>query len=98
MISDRMQSYDIQVKDSGKDSYGQPLKTYSHSKYADISITLLTDVLNELDVRYKTSTHLGLSYDKTLLEDMKIVGADESYLIKIVNNDGRMSQLTLEVI
>jgi len=98
MIADRMKTYEVQTRKTGTDDYGQPLTGYDRLKDTEVSITLLTDVLNELDPRYKTGTHLGLSYDKTLLEDMKIIGTDESYIIKIVNNDAPMSQLNLEVV
>ena len=98
MIQNRMKSYNIGTRNIGTDDYGQPLETYQNIGSADISISLLTKVINELDPRYIKATHLGLTYDKSLVEGMKLSGIDDSYIIKIANNDARMSQLTLEVI
>lgn len=97
MIQNRMKSYNIGTRNIGTDDYGQPLETYQNIGSADISISLLTKVINELDPRYIKATHLGLTYDKSLVEGMKLSGIDDSYIIKIANNDARMSQLTLEV-
>ena len=97
MIQNRMKSYNIGTRNIGTDDYGQPLETYQNIGSADISISLLTKVINELDPRYIKVTHLGLTYDKSLVEGMKLSGIDDSYIIKIANNDARMSQLTLEV-
>ena len=98
MINDRMKTYDCMVKDSGVDNYGQPLKTYTLLKTVDVSISLITRIINELDIRYLKATHLGLTYDKDISEDVRLAGEDKTYLVKIVNGDGRMAQLTLEVV
>jgi len=98
MINDRMKTYDCMVKDSGVDNYGQPLKTYTLLKTVDVSISLITKIINELDIRYLKATHLGLTYDKDIDEDVRLVGEYKTYLVKIANTDGRMSQLTLEVV
>ena len=98
MIADRMKSYDAETRDTGTDDYGQPLTTYTFYKAVEVSVTLITKVINELDPRYLKSTHIGLTYDKTLIEGMRLTNADIKYMIKIINNDGRMAQLTLEVI
>jgi len=98
MISQRMKTYDCMVKDSGVDNYGQPLKTYTLLKTVDVSISLITKIINELDIRYLKATHLGLTYDKDISEDVRLAGEDKTYLVKIVNADGRMAQLTLEVV
>jgi len=97
MIRDRMKSYDAETKVSGTDDYGQPLNSYEPYKTVEVSVTLLTKVINELDLRYLKSTHLGLTYDKTLKEGMRLSDITNKYMVKIVNNDGRMSQLTLEL-
>lgn len=98
MIQDRMKFYKAETKRSGSDSYGQPLSIFDFTKTVEVSISLLTKVINELDPRYIKATHLGLTSDKTLLEGMKLSSLyDGNYIIKIVNNDGRMAQLTLEV-
>ena len=96
MIQQRMKLYDAETKPSGFDAYGQPLSTFVFTKKVEVSITLLTKVINELDPRYLKSTHIGLTEDKTLLEGMRLVGTDDSYIIKISNNDCRLAQLTLE--
>jgi len=98
MINDRMKTYNCMVKDSGVDNYGQPLKTYTLLKTVDVSVTLITKIINELDIRYLKATHLGLTYDKDISEDVRLVGEDKTYLVKIANKDCRMSQLTLEVV
>ena len=98
MINDRMKTYNCMVKDSGVDNYGQPLKTYTMLKTVDVSISLITKIINELDIRYLKATHLGLTYDKDISEDVRLVGEDKTYLVKIANKDGRMAQLTLEVV
>jgi hypothetical protein len=82
----------------GVDNYGQPLTTYIGIMTVDVSVSLLSKVLNELDPRYIKATHIGLTLDKSLVQDMKLNGTDETYIIKIVNNDGRYAQLTLELI
>lgn len=98
MIQNRMKSYDVSTRISGFDDYGQPLETYQTIGSADISITLLTKVINELDPRYLKATHIGLTSDKTLSDGMKLTSAaDGNYIIKIANTDCRLSQLTLEV-
>jgi len=99
MIQDRMKSYSAETKRSGFDDYGQPLSIFDFTKTVEVSISLITKVINELDPRYLKATHLGLTYDKTLKEGMKLTNTLEgNYMIKIANNDGRLSQLTLEMI
>lgn len=95
MIQNRMKTYNVSTRISGQNEYGQPLETYETIGSADISISLLTKVINELDPRYLTSTHIGLTYDKSLKEGMRLVDADIKYMINVANNDGRLSQLTL---
>ena len=96
MIQQRMKLYNAETKPSGFDAYGQPLSTFVFTKKVEVSVTLLTKVINELDPRYITATHLGLTEDKTLVEGMRLSGTDNSYIIKIANNDCRLAQLTLE--
>ena len=98
MIQSRIKTYNVENRISGTDDYGQPLDTFVSIGSAEISVSLITKVVNELDPRYLKSTHIGLTYDKTLVEGLKLIGSDNSYMIKIANNDGRMAQLTLEVI
>ena len=98
MIQQRMKSYDAETRQSGFDAYGQPLSTFVFTKAVEVSVTLLSKVINELDPRYLTATHIGLTSDKTLVEGMKLTSAtDSNYIIKIANNDCRLAQLTLEV-
>ena len=96
MIQQRMKLYDAETKQSGYDAYGQPLSTFVFTKVVEVSVTLLSKVINELDPRYITATHLGLTEDKTLVEGMKLIGVNFNYMINIVNNDGRLAQLTLQ--
>ena len=99
MIQNRMKSYDAETRQSGYDAYGQPLSTFVFTKTVEVSITLLSKVINELDPRYLKATHIGLTSDKALVEGMKLTSAtDGNYIIKIANNDCRLSQLTLEAI
>ena len=97
MIQNRMKTYNVSTRISGSDDYGQPL-AYQPIGSADISISLLTKVINELDPRYIKATHIGLTSDKTLLEGMRLSNDEFVYDIKIANPDGRLAQLTLEVI
>lgn len=96
MIRSRMKPYSIEVRNVGVDDYGQPHDSFYVLKTVDVSVTLLTNTLNESDVRYVDSTHLGLTFDKTLKDGMRITSDNIHYMIKLVNNDGRMSQLTLQ--
>ena len=96
MINDRMKLYDVETRQTGKNEYGEPLTGYDLTGTVEMSISLITKVINELDVRYLTSTHIGLTYDRTIKADMKISSIDDAYIVKIVNNDCRMSQITLE--
>ena len=99
MIQDRMKSYSAETKRSSFDDYGQPLSIFEFTKTVEVSISLITKIINELDPRYLKSTHIGLTYDKTLVEGMKLTSINNgNYMIKIVNNDGRLAQLTLEMI
>lgn len=96
MINSIVKSYTISKRDTGVDSIGQPLKTYKSIGTADISVLLYTQRLNESDIRYKSATHIGLTFDKSILEDYRISYYDDIYLVQLVNNFGRMSQLTLK--
>lgn len=96
MINDRMRLYDVSIRQDGQNPYGEPLTSYIYFKTVEVSITLITKIINELDPRYLTSTHIGLTYDHTLKEGMRLVNADVKYLVKIATNDCRMAQLTLE--
>ena len=96
MIKQRMKLYNAETRMSGYDAYGQPLSTFAGTHAVEVSITLLTKVINELDPRYITATHLGLTTDKTLIEGMKLIGTTFNYMINMVNNDGRLTQLTLQ--
>lgn len=104
MILSNMKSYNAETRSSGLDEYGQPRKTFDFYMTVEVSVSLLNKVINDQDPRYMKATHLGLTYDKTLKEGMRLVytdmdtNEDTIYMIKLVNNDGRMSQLTLEVI
>ena len=96
MIQQRMKLYDAETRQSGYDDYGQPLSTFVFTKTVEVSITLLSKVINEQDPRYLKATHIGLTSDKTLVEGMKLIGVNFNYMINIVNNDGRLAQLTLQ--
>lgn len=96
MIRSRMKPYSVEGRESGVDEYGQPYNSFAFLKTVDISVTLLTRTLNESDVRYIDSTHIGLTFDKTLKDGMRITSDNIYYMIKLVNNDGRMAQLTLQ--
>lgn len=98
MINGRMKLYNLEVKQSGQDAYGQPLTGFIFVKTVEVSVSLIDKVINSLDPRYINSTHIGLSYDKTLNDGMRITSIESTYMVKLVNNDGRMSQLTLEMI
>ena len=99
MIQQRMKPYNAETRMSGYDAYGQPLSTFAGTHAVEVSVTLLTKVINELDPRYITATHIGLTKDKTLVEGMKLTSiTDGNYIVKIANNDCRLAQLTLEVI
>jgi len=98
MIRDRMKTYSLEIKESGYDDYGQPLFSYATIGTVDVSVSLLTKVINQLDPRYIKATHIGLTYDVSIKEGMKLSSVnDGNYIVKIVNADGRMTQLTLEV-
>jgi len=97
MIKQRMKLYNAETKQSGFTEYGEPLSIFVFTKTIWVSISLLTKVINALDPRYLTATHIGLTADKSLIEGMKLTSAtDGNYIIKIANNDCRLSQLTLE--
>lgn len=98
MIQNRMKTYNVETRQEGQNEYGEPMTGYDFLKSVEMSISLITKVINELDPRYLTSTHIGLTYDKSLKADMKISSIDETYIIKVVNNDARMAQITLELI
>lgn len=98
MINDRMVLYDLEIRASGYNEYGEPKTGFEFAKEVEVSISLITKIINELDARYTTATHLGLSYDKELPEGAKLTKENESYMIRLANNDGRMAQLTLEKI
>jgi len=98
MIQDRMAIYTAEIRQEGKNEYGEPLTGYIFYKPTEVSITLINKIINVLDVRYATATHLGLTYDRTLVEGMRLVDEEFTYDIKIINPDGRLVQLTLEKI
>lgn len=79
----------------GKDDYGMPLTTFTFVKTAEINIQLITANYNSQDIRFKDATHIGLTFDKEISEDYRIATETENYLVKLVNNQGRLSQLTL---
>lgn len=96
MIRGKMKPYSIETRVNGTDEYGQPFNSYLPFATVDISISVLTKVLNNTNPKYIDSTHIGLTFDKSLKDGMKVTLGNESYMINIVNNDGRMAQLTLQ--
>lgn len=99
MIQERMKPYSAETKDTGKDNYGQPKSTYTFVKTVEVSVTLLSKVINNLDPRYIKATHLGLTYESGIREGMRLTSKDHKhYMVKILNDDARMTQLTLEMV
>ena len=97
MIQGKMEYYDIKAKGAGTDAYGQASTTFTTVlKTIEVSISLITQTLLQEDARYIDSTHIGLTFDKTLYDGLLLTKDNKSYLIKLVNNDGKMSQLTLK--
>lgn len=85
----------VKARESGLDAYKMPIVTFSFVKTAEFSIQLITQRYNESDIRFKDATHIALTFDKSLKEDMQIEVDGNTYTIKLVNNAGRMAQLTL---
>lgn len=96
MITGMMEFYNVKERVAGRDAYGQPSNSFSFLKTIEVSISVVTQTLIETDPRYIDSTHIGLTYDKTLHDGLLLTNDDKEYLIKLVNNDGRMAQLTLK--
>ena len=96
MIRGNMNPFNVEIRGSEVDSYGQPSTSFTFWKTVDISVNVKTQSVNSADIRYVDSTHLGLTFDKTLKEGMRITTDDKKYLINLVNNDGRMAQLILQ--
>jgi hypothetical protein len=96
MIMSNMLPCTIEQRNSGVDSYGQPLTTFTTVKTVDVSITLTNQFNTPTDIRYKDATHLGLTFDKTLTDNMRVVSGGTSYIILLVNNQTRMTQLVLK--
>lgn len=96
MIQGMMEYFDVNKRDAGLDDYGQASASFTTLKTIEVSISLITQTLLQEDVRYIDSTHIGLTFDKTLYDGLELTNGSKRYLIKFVNNDGKMSQLTLK--
>ena len=96
MITHNMKPYAVKERDAGLDNYAQQKNTFTADKTVDICVLLFSQTVNATTPRYKDSTHVGLTYDKSLTDNMTITNGTSTYLIQLVNNDGRMAQLTLK--
>lgn len=96
MINNQMKSYKLYVREAGYDEYGQPASSFIYSKTVDVAINNKEYKVNEKDIRYVEATHIGLTQDKTLSTDMKLVDGDTAYMIRYTNNFGRLAQLSLQ--
>lgn len=91
----KFKEYDIE-QDGGMDDYGQSGQP-EYLKKCKIFVSVLSSV-NVDDVRYKDCTHLGLTKDRTLQDNMHVkVTQNLYYKIKITNNDSpNYAQLILQ--
>lgn len=91
----KFKEYDIE-QDGGTDDYGQRGRP-EYLKKCKIFISVLNRV-NVDDVRYTDCTHLGLTKDRTLMDNMRVKISDNLYYkIKIANNDSpNYAQLILQ--
>lgn len=97
MIQANLKPYKVYRRNEGVDAYGQPSDSFTLLKTVEVSVFLQTQTVNNTDVRYKDATHIGLTNDKTLSIGDKIIGMEGTeYRILLVNNAGRMAQLTLK--
>lgn len=99
MINNQMHKCALYEKGTGTDKYGKPNNSYVFIRNVFAAIYIKDYKINESDPRYIDCTHLGLTRDKTLRIDQKIIDIDnKAYIIKYVNNMGRLSQLNLKEI
>jgi len=96
MIMYNMKPFSVKARNTGVDSYGQALNTFTAVKTVDISVLLLSQAVNVSTPLFEDSTHIGLTFDKTLTDNMTITNGSITYLIQLVNPYGRMAQLTLQ--
>lgn len=97
MIQANLKPYKAYRRDEGVDAYGQPSTAFTFLKTIEASVFLQTQTVISADIRYKDATHIGLTNDKTLSIGDKIISMEGTeYRILLVNNAGRMAQLTLK--
>lgn len=78
------------------DQLGQVSFSYKPLYTVEAFVSLKQQRQNETDMRYIDSTHLGLTKDKGIKEGWRLSDGSCKYVVKLVNNDGRLAQLTLQ--
>lgn len=78
-----------------RDDYGYKSENFAVSRKIEAAVTLYSQNNTE-DIRYKDATHLCLTEDKSLTDEMRIEDGGRVYDILLVNNESRLSQLFLK--
>lgn len=97
MISRQMKPYNVLAPEKVTNEYGELIKTWKLYKKIDMAINLISKKFLSENVKYFNCNMQALTYDKTLVDDMKIVdiATNAEYEITFINNYGRMSILDL---
>lgn len=86
----------VNQRGTGVDKYRAPVTSFSFVKTIEMNIQLLTQRIADDSIAYQDATHIGLTFDKSLTDDMQIETPHGSYNIKLINNNGRMAQVILK--
>lgn len=92
----RMKTYLVEEHIETLDAYGQVSFSYKPLFTVDAFVSLKQQRPNETDVRYVDSTHIGITREKNIKIGWRLTEGSTKYIVKLVNNDGRMAQLTLQ--
>lgn len=73
--------------------------SYITDRNIDVSISLLTgSTYTNNNTFYSSSTHIGLTTDRNVTTDARLIYNGDIYSITYVNNDGRYSTLFLTLV
>lgn len=99
MIARQMQPYKLYQLVQRYDKYGRPTSSdWELIEPIDVAINFKNTSEKNEDVRYKESTHFGLTRYKSFDErcTYKLVDDSHEYEVKVINQVARMTQLHLK--
>ena len=91
-----MKVFTVKERSLTYDTYKQQDESFSDIRDIEVDVCILSNSVRYDYPQFKDATHLGLTTDSSLTNNMILVNDDKIYRIESVNNIGRLAQLILK--